>query len=57
MIYPRQTRDGALRLIAKAGGTPSKKAAKEILSGQSIRSVEVGNAGDDQGDIRSDQSP
>ena len=49
VIYPRRTRDGALRLIAKADGAPSKKAAREFLSGQSIRSVAVGDAGDNRG--------
>jgi hypothetical protein len=41
VIYPRRTRDGALRLIARANAAPSKKAKKGILSGQSIRSVAV----------------
>ena len=42
VIYPRRTRGGALRLVAKANAAQSKKAAKEILGGQSIRNVLVG---------------
>ena len=41
IIYPRQTRDGALWLVAKANNAPSKKVAKAILGGQSIRAIFV----------------
>lgn len=47
VIYPRQTREGALRLILKADAAPSKKAAKKILNTQSIRNVPVCDVGDD----------
>lgn len=43
VIYPRRTRGGALRLLSRADKASSKKAAKEILGGQSIRSVSVGD--------------
>jgi len=48
VIYPRRTREGALRLILRADEAPSKKAAKEILGAQSIRNVPVRDAGDNR---------
>ena len=46
VLYPRRTRDGALRLVATANGASSKRAAKDILSRQSIRDVLVSDISD-----------
>jgi hypothetical protein len=43
VIYPRRTREGALRLVATANAASSKKAEKKILGLQSIRNVSVSN--------------
>lgn len=44
VVYLRRSRDGALRLIAKAEVAPSKEAKKKILREQSIHGVPVSDA-------------